>query len=186
MMRLPLLCHAAAPALGVRAVHVTLRATSDGSLALAYELDADSRQLLMPPPETPAFIDGLWHHSCFEMFVAGDSASYREFNFSPSSAYAVYDFMQYRAQMTPLHPALPPVIRVGRDGCSVEVSLSSTLLALPGNATQSLGLAAVIEERGGRLSYWALHHAGPKPDFHRKESFVIRWPLMAAVGGQTS
>jgi hypothetical protein len=34
-------------------------------------------------------------------------------------------------------------------------------------------LAAVIEEEGGRPSYWALAHNGLKPDFHDPFGFRI-------------
>jgi hypothetical protein len=163
-----------------------LSTAGDGALTLVYELDADPRQLLLPPPATPLFADDLWHHSCFELFVAGAGGAYREFNFSPSSAYAVYDFAQYRAQMKPLHPQLPPVIAMDAGACRVQVHLPLALLALPNGRAQALGVAAVIEERGGRLSYWALHHAGPKPDFHRRASFVIDWPSAAAAGERAS
>lgn len=37
-----------------------------------------------------------------------------------------------------------------------------------------LGLSAVIEEKGGALSYWALRHAPGRPDFHHPRAFVRR------------
>ena len=36
-----------------------------------------------------------------------------------------------------------------------------------------VGVAAVIELAGGGLTYWALSHPGPQPDFHRRESFLV-------------
>jgi hypothetical protein len=36
-----------------------------------------------------------------------------------------------------------------------------------------MGLSAVIEERDGMLSYWALRHAPGKPDFHRRDGFAL-------------
>jgi hypothetical protein len=36
-----------------------------------------------------------------------------------------------------------------------------------------LALAAVIEDENARLSYWALKHASPKPDFHHPDAFVL-------------
>jgi len=35
-----------------------------------------------------------------------------------------------------------------------------------------LGLSAVIEEAGGRKSYWALAHPQGKPDFHHADGFA--------------
>ncbi|MEL6500167.1 MAG: hypothetical protein AAFQ23_02020 [Cyanobacteria bacterium J06623_1] len=42
-------------------------------------------------------------------------------------------------------------------------------------AEQSLdvGITTVIEDRAGKLSYWALSHPGTEPDFHRRDSFAI-------------
>lgn len=39
-----------------------------------------------------------------------------------------------------------------------------------------LGLSAVIEEKGGRKSYWALAHPPGKADFHHPDSFVCELP----------
>jgi hypothetical protein len=47
------------------------------------------------------------------------------------------------------------------------------LLALPGDGTLLLGLAAVIEDQSGNLSYWALAHRAEKPDFHSPAGFVV-------------
>ena len=43
------------------------------------------------------------------------------------------------------------------------------------DAGSSLGLSAVIEERG-RTSYWALGHAAGRPDFHDRTCFRARLP----------
>jgi hypothetical protein len=37
----------------------------------------------------------------------------------------------------------------------------------------SLALSAVVEERNGALSYWALRHSPGKPDFHHPEAFAL-------------
>jgi len=36
-----------------------------------------------------------------------------------------------------------------------------------------LALAAVIEEKDGRLGYWALRHPPGKPDFHHPEGYTL-------------
>jgi len=35
-------------------------------------------------------------------------------------------------------------------------------------------VAAVVKLRDGRVTYWALSHPGPRPDFHRRDSFLIK------------
>ena len=37
-----------------------------------------------------------------------------------------------------------------------------------------VGLSAVVESEDGSLSWWALTHAGDKPDFHDPSTFAIR------------
>ena len=67
------------------------------ALAFSYTLIADINQLLIPPVATSRRIDGLWQHTCFEAFIGiKDSSAYYEFNFSPSSEWAAYQFRAYR------------------------------------------------------------------------------------------
>ena len=37
-----------------------------------------------------------------------------------------------------------------------------------------LGLSAVLEEKDGTKSYWALAHSADKPDFHAPGCFIAR------------
>jgi hypothetical protein len=39
-----------------------------------------------------------------------------------------------------------------------------------------LGISAIIEEKDGSKSYWALAHPQGKPDFHHADSFVLDLP----------
>ena len=54
-----------------------------------------------------------------------------------------------------------------------RVRASSRGLFWLGLAMVVLGLAAIIEETNGDISYFALAHAPGKPDFHHRDSFVI-------------
>jgi hypothetical protein len=40
-------------------------------------------------------------------------------------------------------------------------------------ARLAVGLAVIIEEESGGLSYWALRHAPGKPDFHHAGAFAL-------------
>jgi hypothetical protein len=44
---------------------------------------------------------------------------------------------------------------------------------LPVDVPWRLGLSAVIEEKGGSKSYWALAHPPGAPDFHHQEAFAL-------------
>lgn len=177
--RVELMRHTGSPSSGVvRRIDVEISSATDGALRLRYFVDGDVRRIALPPPAPPRASDGLWRHTCFEAFVAGEgSAAYCEFNFSPSTQWAVYGFTGYREGMAPLEHVLPPKVTasITDDRFALEALVSrETLLALPGGPALRLGLAAVIERGDGGLSYWALTHRGDKPDFHDPGSFVLR------------
>lgn len=116
--------------------------------------------------------DELWKSTCFEAFLqpAGEP-DYAEFNFSPSGDWAAYDFDGYREGMTALELNAPPYIRVENNLTWWTVGAT---IAIPSGRHWHLGLSAVIEEAGGPTSYWALAHAGDKPDFHDPACFTAR------------
>jgi hypothetical protein len=97
----------------VRELAVTVTRTSRDRLALNYRLTGDLGALRLPEPAPPLRADGLWKHSCFEAFIGhGGSGEYCEFNFSPSGAWAAYQFSGYRKGMAPwLKGAAPHIVQ---------------------------------------------------------------------------
>ena len=123
-----------------------------------------------PQSRPPARADDLWRHTCFEVFVrrVGEN-EYREYNFSPSGAWAAYQFTSYRAGMT-VSADVPAEARWGIAGAnSLELDV---VLECPTGALR-LGCSAVIESKAGALSYWALSHPSEKPDFHNADAFIV-------------
>lgn len=176
--RVELMRHPGSPSSGVvRRIDVEISTAAEDALRLRYFVDGDVGRIALPSPAPPRAADGLWRHTCFEAFVAGEgSGAYCEFNFSPSGQWAVYGFTAYREGMAPLEHVLPPKVTtsITDDRIAIEALVSrETLLALPGGPALRLGLAAVIERSDGGLSYWALTHRGDKPDFHDPGSFVL-------------
>src|SRR5262245_63050261 len=101
MPSVALTCHSSTPCAHVRSLeaHVERKA---GAIVLRYVLDADLDKLRVPEVTTPARADGLWRHTCFEIFIRKpQSASYCELNFSPSGEWAAYRFAGYRSGMAP-------------------------------------------------------------------------------------
>lgn len=94
--------------------------------------------------------------------MATRSRAYREYNFSPSGEWASYAFSSYRKRRR-ARPVIP-AIRVRRNGLEAMIKASGRL---------AIGLSAVIEEKSGALSYWALRHPPGKPDFHHRRSFAL-------------
>ena len=90
-------------------------------------------------------------------------------------------FTSYRSK--PLVPDIPPpkiTARSENDRYVLQVSLNLGSLMLPEDLLWHLGLSAVIEDKSGGLSYWALAHVSDKPDFHSQESFVYEISPIAA------
>src|SRR5262249_49920069 len=140
--------------------------------------EGDLRLLRLPAPSASAHADGLWQHTCFEAFVKPVGAqAYLELNFSPSTEWATYAFDDYRNGMQPRAPRRPPEIVARQAGDAFELQVR---VDFEGLFTESahvgdlrLALAAVLEDRQGRLSYWALEHPSERPDFHHPDSFVL-------------
>ena len=99
MVNKSLTCHTDTVSTAVQTVHVEVEPQPQGALHLSYELTGDLAQIRIPAPQPPAAVDGLWEHTCFEVFVAVEGkASYHEFNFSPSGQWAAYAFSDYRVR----------------------------------------------------------------------------------------
>jgi hypothetical protein len=165
------------PASALRRLDVRVLRPVPARLALDFELVGELARLRIAAPGAPGGpraqpTDGLWRHTCMEVFVGPEPMGpYLEFNLAPDGQWAAYRFSGYRAGMAPLHLIRPPRIELRTQSdrllLSAEVELPADLAA----AGLRLGIAAVVEDDQGQLAYWALRHAGPKPDFHHPESF---------------
>lgn len=137
-------------------------------LSLRYVLAGDLKRLRVPAPRRPARRDGLWRHTCFELFVAAPGQpAYQEFNFSPSGEWAAYRFAGYREGRASLD-CVPPDVRT-RCEATLEVQAE---LSCPAGALR-IGLSAVVEDDAGGLAYWAVRHPSAAPDFHHGASFAV-------------
>lgn len=146
-------------------------------LQVSYRLRGALQCLVVPEPGLMRFADGLWRHTCFELFVAcREGPAYREFNFSPSGSWASYAFVRYREPVEPPpdRAQRPPCIEVKRTDFSLQLQAQVSLDGLPPDCALHLGLSAVIEEPQS-LSYWALAHPPGKPDFHHPDAFSLEF-----------
>lgn len=165
-----LAAHPANPERFHERIDVTLTQGPDGALTVLYAVRGLNIDLHVPTPHAPAPAGALWKTTCCELFVGPVGRSdYREFNFSPSGQWAVYDFLDYRAPK-PGVPACPgPGIETRRTEDLLQVEAKLPPGALPGTGGHPLriALSAVLETQDSHLGYWALGHAPGKPDFHR-------------------
>ncbi|MBI3704335.1 MAG: DOMON-like domain-containing protein [Rhizobiales bacterium] len=175
-MRLALKLHPDSSCSAVDRIEVDVVRTRPAGLLLRYCVTGTIGALRLPGVTTPARADGLWRHTCFEAFVrALPQAAYHEFNFAPSTQWAAYRFGGYRTGMTVASEIGEPVIDVRTDAASCRLQAALTLdgvAGLPSAAIWRLGLAAVIEDTSGALSYWALAHPAGQADFHHSDCFA--------------
>jgi len=144
-------------------------------LVLSYVVNGRIGKLRLPPVGPPARTDELWQHTCFEAFVRSAAGpGYYEFNFAPSTQWAVYRFAGYRSGMAVATESAAPRIAVRSSArhFALEAVIDLSPLPLP----YRLGLSAVLEETSGRKSYWALAHPPGKPDFHHADCFTLELP----------
>lgn len=163
--------HPAHPPATVTSVEARILSVDNVWMTLRWRVEGTQR-LVVPPFAGKVRADGLWQTTCFELFVkpAGGDA-YAEFNFSPSQAWAAYDFSGYRDGMIERAVPRPPVCtpRRGQSVLIFDVALPAAALpALP----FAYGLTAVIDEEGGHKSYWAIAHREDRPDFHHSSCFA--------------
>lgn len=175
MPALTLHCHPASPCAQVGRFDVEIERPTRSDLRIRYQIQGDVARLSIPGLTQPGRCDDLWRRTCFEAFVTTEAQTgYHEFNFVPSTAWALYHFSAYRNGMTAPAIDIPPMIvpHADRRSFELDVQLDLSPLALAGK-TLRLALAAVVEIRDGTLSYWALRHPRGRPDFHHPEGYAL-------------
>ena len=176
----------------VRGVSARVGRFPGGILAVSYFIEGDMDRLHVPAPlgrgrsgressgAPPRMTDRLWEHTCCEIFIARKGLpAYHEFNFSPSGEWAAYAFERYREgvplageQLEDLDPRVTARCTAGQLELAVLIRLDR-LSPAHLDATLSLALSAVVEERDGALSYWALKHPPGRPDFHHVDAYAL-------------
>ena len=164
----------------LRSVDVNATWPEPNVLKLMYVISGEISRLRIPELTSRRQTDGLWQHTCFELFVRANGEAYYEFNFSPSNEWAAYSFQNYRVAAPFDGDMLPPIISVRHESDRWELSATIHLDCLSTRQFGSplrVGLSAVLEDNDGQLSYWALKHPADKPDFHHPDSFALELAL---------
>ena len=171
--------HSAAAGEAVSSIEATLSRMS-GKMNVTYAVEGELAQLRIAPPRAPRFAEGLWQHTCFELFLRREQAdAYHELNFSPSGEWALYPFDRYREASAGRTVSCTPatMIHVGSSTLLLKASIGlQDIDERYADAPLQVGVSAVIEGIDGSLSYWALAHPSTKPDFHHPDSFALRLP----------
>ena len=145
-------------------------------LQVVFELSAQLNNLAIPEFEASKAQrkENLWEHTCFEAFLAQKGMSnYWEFNLSPSGDWNVYSFTGYRKGMKHeiLFKVLPLDVQIpSKSEFNMRTVIDLDLIPL--SADLVIGLSAVLENKEGVKSYWAVNHPGETPDFHARGGWL--------------
>jgi hypothetical protein len=138
-----------------------------------FGIGAPAERFVIPKLSEPWRADELWRTTCFEAFLKPPGEdSYREWNFAPTGNWAAYDLTAYREDASRAEVGSPPYIRMEDNFTWWTVGAT---IATDAEQLWQLGLSAVLEEKDGTKSYWALAHCDPeKPDFHLADCFTAK------------
>nr|MBA2466969.1 DOMON-like domain-containing protein [Sphingomonas sp.] len=153
--------------------HIASLGAAVATTNIWFGVAAPLARFVIPRLSEPWRADDLWRTTCFEAFLRPvASASYREWNFAPSGNWAAYDFAGLREGMERAEVRSPPYIRMEDNFTWWTVGAT---IAVDAQEKWQLGLSAVLEEKDGTISYWALVHPDPdKPDFHHPDGFAAQ------------
>ena len=146
----------------IKSVFATVEPVEGGCRA-RFRLEGEIDRIKVPAHGASERTDYLWKTTCFEIFWQPLSGPwYREFNLSPSSRWACYDFDDFR-----LNSRDGPVETIAL-ACSFddrELVLEAVIgsdLPLPAQ----VALNAIVEDLDGNIQFWALAFPPGKPEFH--------------------
>lgn len=147
----------------VHAIEASIVPTAHGCRA-TFLAHGDISRIAVPPVQDVGRFDNLWKTTCFEIFWSHDAASYREFNLSPSTRWAAYDFDAFREGMRDA----PAKIKIAVEASQTTLRLTADIRSdLPLPATVALN--AIIEDEDGANRFWALAFRPGAPEFHAEE-----------------
>jgi hypothetical protein len=155
----------------------------DGQLVLTYDCVVRLSEIRLPRPAVSGPADELWRNTCCELFIGKiNAADYREFNFSPSGLWAIYDFSGYRLPCVTSPEGGPShQFSTTPSGWRLTARIPRQLLPRSALAELELSLTVVLEAAAGGLSYWALTHPRENPDFHDRTGFILRGSEISEV-----
>lgn len=181
MTETALRCHPLSENGFVEGIAVQVDRAEGERLRVKFTLHGLINQIHFSQIAQPERMDELWKDTCFEMFWGGPGqGGYFEYNFAPSGQWAAYAFTGYRQGMTELSCA-PPRIDCSKGEKIFEMTVNLDLPEALHDMDAMVGFSAVIADKSGRISYWALAHPPGKPDFHHKDCFALQLDARSAA-----
>lgn len=144
----------------VTAIDAEIVPTADGC-RVTFVAHGQIGAIAVPALDQPGRFDNLWKTTCFEIFWSHDGTSYREFNLSPSTRWACYDFDSFREGMRDAPAEVEVTVTVSETELRLDAEIRSTL-PLPA----TVALNAIIKDADGENRFWALEFQTGSPEFH--------------------
>jgi hypothetical protein len=154
-------------------------------LSVHFAVHGPVDDLMIPyTKQSPERQHHLWEHMCFEVFFAPVArAQYWEINVSPSGNWNTYRFDHYRQGMH-----VEPLLHVSQiashvhpgDALTLHFQMDVSRLVRAHTLDQydlECSPCCILVDRAQHKSYWAMDHQLPRPDFHRRASFVLLLPI---------
>lgn len=146
-------------------------------LTVSFSLSGNLAMLAIPSfaSTTAQRRDNIWTHTCFEIFISPQHREdYWEVNIAPSGDWNFYHFQEYRTGMRreEAFQSLPVHASWTQNTFHIATTIDLQKICTAPNILGT-GIASVLAEKNGALSYWAVKHAPDRPDFHRKENFCF-------------
>lgn len=141
---------------------------SGESLTLTYDLSGIDGINWPAPIPIPSRENGLWRHTCVELFLATPGNNrYVEFNLSPSGAWNCYQFDDYREGMQQTDTI--KLTQMEADQSTGRIVATTSFKSSDDQLL--IGPAVVIEDLDGKIFYFAVEHSR-QPDFHRHDFYI--------------
>lgn len=149
-----------------------------GILRVEYRLAGPLNRITLPAPaEAAARRWCLWESTCFEFFlgVPGEPG-YWEFHFSPAGQWNAFRLIAYRQGIHEERAFSGLTLDVRRRSreLTLQVELEVGRIVKAGQPLEGSPTAVVVLT-DGPLTHWAMAHPDREPDFHRRDSFLVRF-----------
>jgi hypothetical protein len=150
----------------------------NGLLHIQYRLTGETAKIRLPDKSPmPGRKVDLWASTCFEFFLAQPGhPRYWEFNLSPSGDWNVFRMDAYRQvgfREETLVKRLQLETRKKAGSVVLDTAVDLSLL-IPEHQPLQLGISSVIQDVDQHKTFWSLVHPESEPDFHVRDSFIIR------------
>lgn len=119
------------------------------------------------------FVEGLWEHDVVELFLAGSSGRYVEFNVSAQGAWWFMAFADYRKRTSSDCERPEVSIQIDRSEQAWQVQLQfelTPIVAHLGEVTR-VQIAGIHHATETPVYLSSRTHLGGEPDFHHPSSF---------------